>query len=204
MAVSTQRTKRRQQREETRQQILAAAQVFLLEHTFRELSVDALMANTGHSRTVFYRHFDDIPSLVLALITEVGSEVVALGEEWAKTSRHGPDEARERLSQFVDFYVRNGPQVRAVAEAAHHDDMVEQAYAAMIEGFINLTAQTIRERAERGEVAVDDPEGIARALNWMLNGYLNDTLGRDPSQDAERILDVIWTIWTRTLFPGAG
>src|SRR5437868_14017924 len=119
MSVAVQRTKRRQQREETRRQILAAAQDFLREHDYRDLSVDALMSRTGHTRTVFYRHFDDIPSLVLALIQEVGGELVEVAQEWAQTDRVGAEVARERLAVFVDFYVRNGPLVHAVAEAAH-------------------------------------------------------------------------------------
>ena len=126
MSVATQRTSRRQQREETRRQILDAAQAFLRERSFRELSVEALMARTGHTRTVFYRHFDDIPALVLALIAEVGGELVEVAEEWTKTERVAPDEARRRLAVFVDFHVRNGPLVHAVAEAAHHDEEVEQ------------------------------------------------------------------------------
>jgi AcrR family transcriptional regulator len=203
MSVAAQRTKRRQLREETRRQILDAAQLFLRERSFRELSVDALMSRTGHTRTVFYRHFDDIPSLVLALMAEVGAELVEVGEQWAQTDRVSPEEARERLALFVDFYVRNGPLVRAVAEAAHHDDVVEQAYTGMIETFIDLTARAIQTRVDRGELAPLDAPEIARALVRMLNGYLGDALGQEDGTDPERVLDVVWTIWTRTLFPSA-
>jgi AcrR family transcriptional regulator len=203
MSVAAQRTKRRQLREETRRQILDAAQAFLREQSFRELSVDALMSRTGHTRTVFYRHFDDIPSLVLALMTDVGSELVEVAGQWAQTDRVSPEEARERLALFVDFYVRNGPLVRAVAEAAHHDDAVEQAYTGMVESFIALTARAIQARVDRGELAPLDAPEIARALVWMLNRYLDDALGREDGTDPERVLETVWTIWTRTLFPGA-
>src|SRR6476661_8069771 len=100
VSVGTQRTKRRQQPEETRAQILAAGQAFLATRPYRELSVDALMSMTGHSRTVFYRHFDDVPALILALIGEVGVEVLDLGEEWGRSGRADPQEARERLARF--------------------------------------------------------------------------------------------------------
>jgi AcrR family transcriptional regulator len=200
--AAVQRVKRRQQREETRRQILDAAQEFLREQSFRELNVDALMSRTGHSRTVFYRHFDDIPSLVLTLIEEVGSELVEVAEAWAETDAVGPEEARKRLAIFVDFYVRNGPLVHAVAEAAHHDEEVEQAYNGMVEGFIALTAQAIQKRVDTGELAPLDAPEIARALVRMLNGYLDDSLGRDGGTDPGRVLETVWTIWTRTLFPG--
>jgi len=202
MSVATQRTRRRQQREETRRQILDAGQEFLRERSFRELSVDALMSRTGHTRTVFYRHFDDIPALVLALIEDVGGELVEVAQEWAQTERVGPDEARRRLGTFVDFHVRNGPLVHAVAEAAHHDELVEQAYDAMVESFIAITARAIEARVESGELAPLDGPEIARAMVRMLNGYLDDTFGRGIGDvDRDRALEVVWTIWTRTLFP---
>lgn len=201
MSVAVQRTRRRQQREETRRQILDAAQAFLRERSFRELSVDALMSRTGHTRTVFYRHFDDIPSLVLALMEEVGSELVEVAQSWAQTERVAPDVARERLAAFVDFYVRHGPLVRAVAEAAHHDDAVERAYNGMVEGFMALTATAIQARVDSGELAPLDAPEIARALVRMLNGYLHDALGGEQPTDPERVLETVWTIWTRTLFP---
>ena len=201
MSVAAQRTKRRQLREETRRQILDAAQAFLRERSFRELGVDALMSRTGHTRTVFYRHFDDIPSLVLALMEEVGAELVEFGEQWAQTERVSPEEAHARLARFVDFHVRHGALIRAVAEAAHYDDIVEKAYSGMLEGFIALTESEIQERIDRGELAPLDAPQIARALVLMLNHYLLDVLGREGDTDPERVLDTVWTIWTRTLFP---
>jgi AcrR family transcriptional regulator len=202
MSLATQRARRRQMREETRAQILASAQEFLREQSFRELSVDVLMSRTGHSRTVFYRHFDDVPSLVLTLIEEVGAELVEVAEEWSRAERVSVEEARERLALFVDFYVRYGPLVHAVAEAAHHDAEVEQAYTAMVDGFIDLTARGIQERVDSGEIAPLDAPEIARALVRMLNGYLDDALGRAGGTDPARVLDTVTTIWTRTLFPG--
>jgi AcrR family transcriptional regulator len=204
MAVAVQRAKRRQQREETRRQILDAAQSFLREQSFRELSAEAVMQRTGHTRTVFYRHFEDVPALILALIAEVGTELVDLGERWSQTERVSPAEARERLAGFVDFYARNGPLVRAVVEASHHDTTVEEAYSQMVEGFIDLTARSIQARIHSGELTPIDAEETARALIRMLNGYLGDALAREEPIDRERVLDVVSTIWTRTLFPAHG
>lgn len=202
MSVAAQRTRRRQQREETRAQILEAGAAFLRERSFRELSVDALMSRTGHTRTVFYRHFDDIPSLVLALMVEVGGELVAVAESWAQAERVGPEEARARLEAFVGFFVRHGPLARALAEASHHDDVVERAYTALLEQYMTLTAAAIRARVDSGELAPLDATETARALVWMLNGYLLDRLGREGEHDPQQVLEAAWTIWTRTLFPG--
>ena len=203
VSTTSPRTKLRQNPEETRQQILDAAQAFLRERSYRELSVDSLMSRTGHSRTIFYRHFDDVPSLMLTLIQEVGAELLDVAKEWAQTERVSAEEARARLALFVDFYTRNGPLVHAVTEAAPHDEVVEEAYSSLVEGFIAMTARAIEARVERGELAPLDAPETARALVRMLNAYLDDSLGRrEGGTDPERVLDVVSTIWTRTLFPG--
>jgi AcrR family transcriptional regulator len=139
---------------------------------------------------------------MLALIEEIGGELVAMAQEWAQTESVGPDEARRRLGAFVEFHARNGPLVHAVAEAARHDEVVEQAYDALVEGFVAITARAIEARVQSGELAPLDAPEIARALIRMLNGYLEDTFGRRVGEvEPERALEVVWTIWTRTLFP---
>ena len=70
-----QRTRQRENRENTRREILAAADRFLRERPYRELSVEVVMAQTGLTRTAFYRHFDDLPALVLRLLADVGAEL---------------------------------------------------------------------------------------------------------------------------------
>ncbi len=201
MTSEVQRTRRRQAPEETRGQILESAQQLLRERSYRELSVDDLMARTGHTRTVFYRHFDDIPSLVLVLIQEVGGELVTVAQAWAQNEDIGPEVARARLAGFVEFYVRHGPVIHAVAEASYHDASVEVAYNGLIEGFVTLTTQTIDARMASGELEPIDAPEIARALVRMLGGYLLDALGREGKTDPARVLETVTTIWSRTLYP---
>ncbi|HWF53869.1 MAG TPA: TetR/AcrR family transcriptional regulator [Solirubrobacteraceae bacterium] len=200
MAVAVHRTRRRQPPEETRRQIIQAALEFLRERSFRELSVDALMARTGHTRTLFYHHFDDIPALLLALIAETGGELLALAEDWSASGVRTPQEARRRLASFVDFHTRNAAAVRAVVEAAHHNERVEQAYGAMVERFVEVTSDAIQARVDGGELpGIDAPE-MARALVLMVNGYLVDPL---RTRDPDRALETLVAVWTRTLFPAS-
>jgi AcrR family transcriptional regulator len=198
MSLAAQGARRRQSRDETRRQILDAAIAFLRERSFRELSVEELMARTGHTRTLFYRHFEDIPALMLALIEDVGGELVELARRWTESERVGPEEARQRLTGFVEFHTRNRALVRAVVEASHHHEAVEQAYEGMVEGFVQLTARTIQERIDDGELGPLDAPEIARALIRMVNGYLEDP---ERTEDPGRALETLWTVWTRALFP---
>jgi hypothetical protein len=111
--------------------------------------------------------------------------------------------ARERLAHYVDFYARNGRVVRAVAEAAQHDELVQQAHTGLVETFIGVTTNAIRGRIDSGELEPLDAEEVGRALVWMLNGYLADRLGGREQADPARVLETVWTVWTRTLFPVA-
>jgi TetR/AcrR family transcriptional regulator, ethionamide resistance regulator len=197
--MAVQRARRRQPPEETRRQIIDAAVELLGEQSFRDLTPDAVMARAGYTRTLFYRHFDDLPALLLALMQELGAELVTLAEDWSRTERVGPDVARARLTGFVEFQTRHAAVVRAVAEAAHHDEAVEQASNAITEGFVSLTARAIQARIDSGELAPLDAPEISRALVRMLNGYLLDPR---RSADPDRALETVWTVWTRTLFPG--
>jgi AcrR family transcriptional regulator len=57
----------RTRREAARERIVAAAERLLRDRPYRELSVEEVMAEAGLSRTIFYRHFDGLPELVLSL-----------------------------------------------------------------------------------------------------------------------------------------
>ena len=59
VSISAQRARQREQREVTRRRILDAAEELLRRRAFRDLSVEAVMAETGLTRTAFYRHFDE-------------------------------------------------------------------------------------------------------------------------------------------------
>src|ERR1700761_3244173 len=103
MSQAVQRPRRREQREQTRQEILAAADRLLRERPYRELTVDLVMAQTGATRTAFYRHFDDVPDLVLRLLGSVGRELFEVAEQWrTRDPEDFLSAARGTLAEIVD------------------------------------------------------------------------------------------------------
>ena len=72
-AASTRRTAALARRREARERIEAAAERLLRGQPYRTLTVDQEMAEAGLSRTVFYRHFDGLPELVLSLLHAIVS-----------------------------------------------------------------------------------------------------------------------------------
>jgi TetR/AcrR family transcriptional regulator, ethionamide resistance regulator len=201
VSTSAQRVRQRQQRETTRREILIAADRFLRERPYRDLSVEQLMNQTGLSRTAFYRHFDDVSQLVLRLLEDIGSELEAIGEHWrAEAGLNYPLGAHEALTGIVQFFVRNGPLVRAIAEAASTDEQIESGYRRLLDVFTDLTEQGLAAMISRGQIdPLPNPGALARALNLMNEAYLLEGFGREPQGDPQVALATLETIWLRAI-----
>lgn len=202
MSSPGQRLRQREQREETRRKILTATEALLREHPYRELSVETAMAGTGLTRTAFYRHFDDIPDLVLRVLGEVGRELFDVGQQWLQGSTEDfPAAARRGLEGIVTFFDRHGPLVRAVAEAAVADERIEAGYRSFIETFIEMTVQGFDTLVAAGQLDPFPTRELARALNLMNERFLIDQLGREPRGDPARVLATLELVWLRSVGP---
>ena len=193
------RTRRRQTREESRRTILAAADAILRERSYRDLTIDDVMAQTGFSRTVFYRHFADLPDLVLAVIQQVGAPLLEQAEAMA-AAPEDPERMRAGLEGIVAFWAEHGPLVWAVSHAAGYDEEIEALYEGLVERFVELTAEGLRRARERGAIQDVDPRPTAEALTAMNAGYLLRTFGREPFGDEQTAARTLWTIWKRALY----
>ncbi len=181
---------------------MAAADRVLRDSPYRELSVETVMAQTGLTRTAFYRHFDDITDLVLRLFADVGRELYKVGERWVRSAGSGyPTPALEGLAGIVDFFVEHGPLVRAIAEAAATDEQIERAYRASIETFIDMTTQALDHLVETGQLRVSHTDALARALTLMNEAFLLEEFGHAPGGDPQVALETLQTIWLRVAGP---
>ncbi len=204
VGTPAQRTRYREQRTSTRREILAAADRFLRERPYRELSVDAVMADTGLTRTAFYRHFDDVTDLVLRLFSDVGQELYEIATRWSSSAGEGyPDPAREGLAAIVDFFVEHGPLVRAIAEASATDEQIEGAYRRSIDAFVAMTAQALERLVESGRLDVPNPLALARAMTLMNEAYLLAEFGHETQGDRDVALATLETVWLRVAAPPA-
>jgi TetR/AcrR family transcriptional regulator, ethionamide resistance regulator len=183
-ATARRRENARLRREEARERIMAAAERLLLERQYREITVDQVMAEAGLSRTVFYRHFDGLPDVLLALLRTIEAELFA---PMLAPATDPESWLRELLAGGVETFARYGPFLRALDHAAGQDAEIEAAYSAVVDRFVEQTAAAIGP----GERAYE----LARALNLMNGRYLVETLGRDPAFDRELALETLMTIW---------
>jgi AcrR family transcriptional regulator len=183
-------------RAEARRRIVAATSELLRDRPFRELTVEAVMAQAGLARTVFYRHFDGLADVVLSLL----DEAVADAEAVAYSAEHpeAPDVLHAMLDRGVELWAQHGHLLAAVEEAAHHDAAVAAAYNAAFERSVESSATMLAKGVENGHYVVE-PRPLARALLHMNGAYLADALVRSPRPDRDEALRTLWTIWSRVL-----
>jgi len=208
MSRSTHRSGQRQRREQVRGQIMSAAEAALREAPFRELSVESVMTDAGLTRTLFYRHFDDLADLVVRLLEEASTDLYEHERQLATADGEDPETIRRALEAPVAAMSAHGPLIRAVAEAASHDERIDEGYRALVERFGRLIEGYLRALAGRGYAHCEDPAQTARALNLMNLSYLLDVFGTpEPRASPEVALRTLTEIWLAVLHqraPDAG
>lgn len=185
---------------ESEREILDAAEEFLRERPFREMTVEAVMSRTGLKRPAFYVHFRDRHDLALRVFEVVGGEVAEMIDRWVQGDDL-PNDARGAFEGLADIYVRHGSVLSALSDAAGSDEKVETAYHDMVQRLIDATARQIEKEQARGRIGEHvDVEETARALVWLDERYLTEALGRTPRTDPRRVVDVLNNIWMSTLY----
>jgi len=197
------RRRRRRRPEQAEGEIIAAAESLLPERPFRELTVDEVMRRTDLSRPSFYVYFRDRHHVVLRVVEHLGTELFTMSERWYRGEGDGRALAREAAEGIVAVFVEHGPVLHALADAAADDREVESAYFSLVQSFVSATARHIEREVAAGRILPLDARETAKALVWMMERYLNLSLGREPTTPADTVVETLSTIWGRVLY-GSG
>ncbi len=192
--------RRRRAPEVAEREIIAAAESFLRERPFRELTVDEVMRRTDLSRPSFYVYFRDRHQLVLRVVGQIRSELFAMSERWYRGEGDGRQLARDAAQGIVAVFAEHGRVLRALGDAAADDPEVEAAYDALVESFVIATARHIEAEIAAGRILPLDAGETAKALVWMMERYLSLSLGREPTTPPAVVVETLATIWGRVLY----
>ena len=195
--------RRRRRPGEAEREILDAAEAFLSERPFAELTIDEVMARTGLSRPAFYVSFRDRHALATRILERVGAELFEIDRGWLEgTGGDSRSLARDTLAAGAAFFGHRGPLLRAIADAAASDPEVERLYRfGLLEQFAAAVSARIDRGVAEGEMlVVTDPGAVGRALVLMTERYLLDTVARGPDVDPEPVVAALAEIWVRTLY----
>jgi AcrR family transcriptional regulator len=194
------RARQRRRPEDAEREIVDAAEALLREGTYADLRVADIMARTGLGRSSFYVYFADIPALLRRLAARIEGEFLEVSDVWL--SGPGDEDASRRSTEgIVDVYVRHGPVLKALADAAATASEVEEIFRwGVVQHFIEAVVRRCAEQYEAGRFPhLLSPE-VCRALVLMTERYLADTLGRDTSADPVPIAAALNVVWSKVLY----
>jgi TetR/AcrR family transcriptional regulator, ethionamide resistance regulator len=194
--------RRRRSREAAGAEIVQAAEAFLRERPFRDLSVEQVMARTTLSRSSFYVYFRDRHDLVLRVVEEIGNQLFAMAERWFAGTGDPAEDVLAALEGVVTVYAEHGPVMRAIGDAAAVDPDVEGVYDALVRRFVSAIATHIDEEiAAARMLPLRDASETAFALAWTGERYLSRSLGSTPPRvSRETAVRTLHEIWVRVLY----
>jgi AcrR family transcriptional regulator len=199
-ALRTTAKRARRSPESAEREILDAAEAFLRDRPFRDLTVDEIMARTTLSRPSFYVYFRDRHHLAVRLVEGIGAELFEMSERWLEGAGDPREDVRKALEGIGAVYAEHGLVLGAIADAAGHDSGVEATYRGLILRFVEATTARIEKDIAQGHTPALDAGEAARALVWMSERYLHEALGRHPRTPVETAVETLNTIWVRALY----
>lgn len=200
MTIPIRRAEQRQQRADARQRILEAASVLLEERRWNELRLEDVMAAAGLSRTVFYRHFDDRATLLLAMLEEILHHIGATGMAWKQGVGEPVGALCTGLSELSEAMRKYGRLMQAIADSSADDAETRTARAGLVQAFVAMTATRIQADVAAGRSSVRDPWAVADALVRMNESLLLDAFGHPPYPDPDDVAAVMSEIWVCTIY----
>lgn len=165
--------------------------------SFAGMTVAAITAEAGHTRTAFYFYFRDKRDLLMSATDRLVGGLFNDFDLWWR-GEGGRRALRSALEAILRDYRESRALIRALVEATSYDRVVAEYWNAEIERFIKATEGRLGD-----SYAPPTRRGIASALVWMVERtYYLRILDDHPAGDAVAV-DALLEIWTRTLDLGA-
>ncbi|MSW87430.1 MAG: TetR family transcriptional regulator, partial [Actinobacteria bacterium] len=130
-------------RAEVKAQIVAALAA-LLEREVRwaEVTVDAIAAEAGIKRTLFYNYFKDRGEVLAELGLEVRDALLGISSDWVGTTL-SPEVLKQDLIRYIEVQQKHSQISRAMRDASSSEGAVRELWESLPRTMIPLTADRI-------------------------------------------------------------
>ena len=186
--------------ERTRAAILNAALEFIWSHPFRDMTIGALMAETGLSRSAFYQYFDDLHDLMKTLLDNLQVDIFDVTGAWFEGVGDPIALLDESLSGLVNVCYKFGPILRAVDDAAATDARFEKDWRGFLGKFDDAATSRIEADQQQGLIPGFDARPMAVALNRLDAYALIHAFGQRPRKNPKPVYEALSRIWISTLY----
>ena len=142
---------------------------------------------------------------MLRVVEHLRGELRTMSQRWYTGTGDGPALAREAMEGIVEVYAAAWPgAARAGRRGRPTTPRSSGSTAASCSPSSTSPTRHIEAEIEAGRVLPLDAKETARALVWMMERYLNRSLGREPADTPrETVVETLTTIWTRVLYGAA-
>ncbi len=187
----------------TRVLILDAADAFLKDHHFRDLTVTALMQATSVTRPAFYQYFHSRYDVAAALIGRLAEAAAASAAVMFDMTLDPVQACDAGIRTTVENIGPHAYVVRALRDGAASDARLEAIWQEVfVQPYAAAVARRVRLDQAAGSTSLDiNPDLIGIALFTATATMLYDysaTLG--DAGERERVADALSRIWCGTLY----
>ncbi len=184
-----------------------AAEKLLRRHSFHELTVALVMAETGLARPSFYQYFSDLHQLLSKLTERYIAEVITIAGENAEMTMASED-ARERETAILRRSYEQGCRLirkrrhlhRALVDAASSDPSVERIHRRYMNSMARILERQIRSAQALGHAQRLEPDETARALQLMGEHYIIEKLVKRTGSNVAEVANTLVAIMEVVLF----
>lgn len=178
--------------DEARRRILAATRTLLLDRPFAALTVGEVMDRAGLTRTIFYRHFDDLAQMAPELLPDVEDPLVD------RVERGAPEQLIPMMvAGLVAVYAEHGRLLRAIDAAA----AAEPAIATQLDRALVAPRRLLERLVAEAPHPPPSSREFARLLMATHRAYLLDTFGSGNATPRRRreATTTLTALWQRLL-----
>ena len=190
--------------DKTQQSILDAALKFLWTNPYRKLTVNELMSLAGSSRSVFYRYYADLPTMMEHLLSDFEEKIVSATTAWFTEEGDPIILLKKSLENMVRVSYQYGPILKAVSDASPTNERLEKEWSLFVKAFDDAVTQRIEQQQATGLIKPFDARPIAMALNLMDAELVIHNFGQLPRSSQTSVLDSMLRIWVATLYGDNG
>lgn len=203
-------TTRAEQKTQTRRAIMDAALRLSAERGFASLSLRQIAKEADIAPTSFYRHFDDLEALGLALVDEVGTQLRQLiRQARRRVSDAGTGSVvRTSIETFMEFAGDNAHLFRLLlGEGAGNSLTFRAAVREAVSRFTSELVESLELEAKRQARPIAQPELAAEAMvtvAFNLGASALDRSSAERDEIVERIVGEVRMIMRGAEAMGAG
>lgn len=161
---------RAQQKLQTRNNIMTAALKKMNEDKgFSSLGLREVTKEAGIAPASFYRHFDNMEELGLALVSEAETALQAILQDAKELEEQGQDIVEASVAICMKHFQENAPLFRVLArEATGNSPVIRRAIQRCLMGLNHQLAEIIELEMRHRKRNITNPLFIAEAISTLI------------------------------------